>query len=73
MEFFCKICDRSIIEDETEYYEYLATLRKKNDKCFYKKYTFNNVNLDAFDKILSDYITTQNKNLIFISLIANFK
>ena len=29
MDLFCKICDRSIVENESEYYIYLATLRKK--------------------------------------------
>ena len=29
MDFLCKVCDRSIIENESEYNNYLATLRKK--------------------------------------------
>ena len=37
MIFFCTQCDRSIIESETECIEYLATLRKKNDKSLYNK------------------------------------
>ena len=32
MDLLCKKCDRSIIENESEYYIYLATLRKKDDK-----------------------------------------
>ena len=35
MSFLCKQCDRSIIENEFEYKEYLATLRKKNDMSLY--------------------------------------
>ena len=42
MEFLCKVCDRSIIENESEYKEYLAILVKKKDKSLYKKYTINN-------------------------------
>ena len=37
MEFRCNVCDRSILENESEFKEYLATLRKKNDKSFFKK------------------------------------
>ena len=48
--FFCKTCDRSIIENEPEYNKYLTTLRKTNDKSLYTKYTIKNVNLDEFDK-----------------------
>ena len=51
MDFLCKVCDRPIIDNETEYYNYLATLRKKDNKILYKNYTINNVNLDEFDKI----------------------
>ena len=32
MDLLCKGCDRSIIETESEYYNYLASLRKKDDK-----------------------------------------
>ena len=35
MEFLCELFDRSIIENESEYNEFLATLRKKNDKSLY--------------------------------------
>ena len=44
MDLLCEVCDRSIIENESEFMNYLATLRKKGDKCLYKKYTINNVN-----------------------------
>ena len=54
MDLLCKVCDREIIENESEYNNYIATLRKRNDKCFYKHNTINNANLDEFDKILSD-------------------
>ena len=37
MSLLCEVCDRSIIENQSEYYNYLATLRKKDDKSFYKK------------------------------------
>ena len=63
MEFLCKVCDRSIIENESEYKKHLATSGKKNDKCLYTKYTINNVNLNEFNKILSEYISHHNKNV----------
>ena len=50
MSLLCEVCDRSIIENESEYIEYVATLRKKNDKNFCQKYTINNVNLDDLIK-----------------------
>ena len=34
MDLLCKVCGRSIIENKPEYKEYLATLRKKNDKFY---------------------------------------
>ena len=61
MEHFCPVCDRSIIKNESEYHEYLATLGKKNHKSLYNKDTINNFNLDEFDKILSDYNSHNNK------------
>ena len=33
----CKVCHREIIENESEYKNFLATLRKKDDKTIYKK------------------------------------
>ena len=65
MELLCAVCDGSIIENESEYHEYLATLGKKNHKSLYNKYATNNVNLDEFMKILNDYISTHNKNFDF--------
>ena len=50
MKILCKKCDQPIIENESEYYEYLATLRKKNGKSLYKTYTMNNINLDEVSK-----------------------
>ena len=32
MDLLCEVCDRSIIDNESEYYNYLATLSKKDDK-----------------------------------------
>ena len=61
MGLFWKVRDRSIIENESEYKHYLATLRKKNDKSFFKKYTIIKVNLDEFVKILNDFVTTHKK------------
>ena len=71
MSFLGKVCDRSIIENESEYKEFITILRKKNDISLYKKYTMNNINLEEFDKILNDYISHHNKNfdLYFISEI----
>ena len=34
MDFLCEKYDQLIIENETEYYKNLATLRKKDDKTF---------------------------------------
>ena len=62
-----------IIENESEYKEYVASLRKRNDESFYKKYTNNNVNLDDFDKIINDYITTHNEKFNFYFLNCEFK
>ena len=36
IDFLCKLCDRSLMESESEYQYYRTTLRKKNDKSFYK-------------------------------------
>ena len=37
MDFLCKTCVRTLIENESEYQYYRANLRKKNDKSLYKK------------------------------------
>ena len=65
MEFLCKLCDRSIIENEIEYYEYLTTLRKKYNESF-KNITIINVDLDEVKKILNDYISILNKKFRFL-------
>ena len=69
MDLLCERCDRSIIENESEYTNYLTSVRKKDDKSLYKKYTINNVNLDEVNKILKDYISSHNKDfdLYFIN------
>ena len=61
MNLLCEVCDRLIIENESEYNKYLATLPKENDKSLYKKYTINNINLDEVNKILNDHISIHNK------------
>ena len=61
MYLLCKVCDSEILENESEYNNYLATLRKRNDKCLYKKYTINIVSLDEFDNILNLYTSHHNK------------
>ena len=32
MDLLCKVCDREIIENESEYKNYIATQRKEDDK-----------------------------------------
>ena len=54
MEFAFEVCDRSIIENESEYYEYPGTLQKKNYKSFYKTYTNIIINLDEVKKLFND-------------------
>ena len=61
MDLLCPVCDQSIIENESEYNKYLASLRKENDISIYKKYDINNVILNDVDKILNDYISIHNK------------
>ena len=73
MNILCKVCDPSIIENESEYKDYLANMRKKHDKSLYKNYTVNNINLDEVDKILNDYITTHSKKLDLYFINCEFK
>ena len=73
MSILCAVCDRSIIENESEYKNYITTLRRKNDKSLYKKHTNSNVNLDEFDKILTDYNTTLKENFDFHLFNCEFK
>ena len=72
MSFLCKICDRSIIEFESEYNNNLAALRKKKDKSLYNKFTIINVNFDEVNKILNDYISSHNKNFDFCLINCEF-
>ena len=65
MDYICQVCDRSLIENLSEYEHYLNTSHKKNDNSLYVKYTIDNINLDIIDKILNDYITTHNEKFIF--------
>ena len=70
MDILCKVCDKDIIENESEYKNYIASLCKKDDKSIYKKYIIYSFNLDEVDKILKDYVSTHNKkfNIYFILL-----
>ena len=54
MDFLCEVCDRSIIENQSEYNIFLATLRKKDDIGLYKKYPIIIINLDEVNIILND-------------------
>ena len=36
-DLLCAVCDSDIFDDEDEFYQYLITRRKKNDKSIYKK------------------------------------
>ena len=60
MSLLCEVCDRSIIENEPEFKDYIATLGKKNDKSLYKIYTIMNPRFHEVDKILKELITTHN-------------
>ena len=72
MDLLCRLCDRSIIDNEFEYKKYLTSLRKENDKSFFKKYTINNINLDDVNKVLNDYISSHNKNFDFYFINCEF-
>ena len=72
MSLLCEVCDQPTIENQTEYMEYLATMRKKNDKSLYKKYTIKNINLDEVDRILNDYVTIHNKKVDFYFINCEF-
>ena len=52
--------------------KYLATMRKKNDKSLYKKYTINNINLDEVEKILNDHVTFLDKKFNFHFINCEF-
>ena len=65
MNYIFEACDRSLIENLSEYQHYLDTSHKKKDNSLYIKYTINNINLDEVDKTLNDYITTHNEKFNF--------
>ena len=73
MDLLCKVCDRSIIENESEYKIYIATVRKKDEKSIYRKYVINNINLNEIDKILKDYVSTHNKKFNIYFIYCEFK
>ena len=73
MDLLCRVCDRSIIENESEYKNYIASLRKKDDKSIYKKYVINKNILDEVDKILKDYVSTHNKKFGICFVYCEFK
>ena len=68
MDYICQYCDRLLIENPEEYENYLTTARRKIDKNLYIKYTIENISFDELDKILEEYVSTQNKNLVFYLL-----
>ena len=72
MDLLCEVCDPLIIENQSGYNCYLATLRRKDDKILYKKYTTNKINLDEVNKILNDYISTHNKKFDFYFFNCEF-
>ena len=73
MNLLCKVCDRSIIENEDEYRNYIASLRKKDEKSIYKKYVINNINLDEVDELLKDYVSTHNEKFDMYFIYCEFK
>ena len=73
MDLLCRVCDRSIIKNESEYKNYIASLRKKDDKSIYKEYVINKINLDEVDKILKDYVSTHNKKFDIYFIYCEFK
>ena len=73
MDLLCRVCHRDIIENESEYKNYIASLCKKDDKIIYKKYVFNNINLNEVDKILKDYVSIHDKKFNIYFFIVNLK
>ena len=64
MDNLCKVSDKDVIENESKYYHYMATLAKEYDKSFYENYSINNSNLDEIDEIPDDYTTSHNRKFI---------
>ena len=71
----CKVCHCEIFENEAERKKHLATLRKKNDRSLYTKYTNINNNFNDFDKILNEYVSKHNRefNVYFLKLTCELK
>ena len=69
--FPCKVCDKSIIEIESKFNNYKATLKKEYDKSFYGNYIIINPNLVEIDKTLNDYNTKHNKKFDIFYSVAN--
>ena len=72
MNLLCQVCDRLIIENESEYNQYLATMRKKDDKSFNGNFIINDVNLDEGDESLDNYVTTHNEKLYYCLVRSEF-
>ena len=70
-ELLCQLCDREIFENENELNKYFDNLRKENDENLYTKFSIIIINLDEFDKILSDYIShNNNKFYLYFSKLT---
>ena len=73
MDLPCRVCDREIMEIESENEKYLATCRKKDDKSIYKKYIINNINLNEVDKTIKYYISHLNKKFVIYFFKSDFQ
>ena len=71
----CRVCDHEIFDDKNELYQYFASFNKRYDRCFYYKYTINNINLNNFIKIFDYYITIHNEkfDMYFINCVIQIK
>ena len=69
MSFFCRVCDRSVIENEAEYLKYLATLVKEKMLQNVPLIILNSTNSMKFYVIMS---LLKIKILIFILLVVNW-
>ena len=72
MDLLCKVCDRSIIENEDEYNKYLATSRKEIGKSLCDEYSIINNNLDEVEKIFNDFVSYNNKKFYFYFIRCEF-
>ena len=73
MDLLCSVCDREIMENESEYKNYIVSLRKIDDKSIYKKYVNNNINLDEVNRILKNYVGTHNKKFDIYFIYCEFE